>query len=92
MEAYRDLDRTIRAAKQLTRCSKTARKQAQRAAELWKVSEHRITVLEQQLQDGQNLGPPDLTILPTLPLYNPPISHSIDTTTQTVSNPVDVCT
>ena len=30
VEAYRDLDRTTRAAKQIARCSKTTRKQAQR--------------------------------------------------------------
>ena len=38
VEAYRDLDRTTHAAKQMARCSKTARKQVQRATELWQVS------------------------------------------------------
>ena len=35
VEAYRDLDRTTHAAKQMARCSKTAQKQAERATELW---------------------------------------------------------
>ena len=58
VEAYGDLDRTTRAAKQMAICSKMAQKQAQRATELWQVSEQRITVLKQQLQDRQPLGLP----------------------------------
>ena len=45
VEAYRDLDRTTRTAKQMARCSKTT-------------SEQRIVVLDQQLQDRQPLGLP----------------------------------
>ena len=47
IEAYRNLDRTTRAAKKMARCGKTAQKQAQRATELWPVSEQRIAILEQ---------------------------------------------
>ena len=47
VEAYGDLERT-------TRCSETAQKQALLAMELWQVSEQRIAVLEQQLQDRQS--------------------------------------
>ena len=47
VEAYKDLNRTTRTAKQMPRCSKTARKQAQRTVELWQVSKHRIAMLEQ---------------------------------------------
>ena len=35
VEAYRDLDRTTHADKQMARCSKKAQKQGERATELW---------------------------------------------------------
>ena len=49
MEAYKDLDSMTHTTKQMAQCSKTTHKQAERATELWQVSEHRITLLEQQL-------------------------------------------
>ena len=83
VEAYRDLDRTTRAAKQMTRCSKTAQKQAERATEMWQASEQRITVLEQQLQDNQPLGlpPPSNNSQPSPP--DNAISFAVETGTQT---------
>ena len=83
VEAYRDLDRMIRAAKQIARCSKTAHKQAQRAIELWQVSEQRIEGLEQQLQDHQSLGLPPPSTAPHSSTPHPPVSRSIETATQT---------
>ena len=71
VEAYRDLDRTTRTTKQMARCNKMAQKQPQHATELWKVSEQRIVVLEQQLQDRQPLGlPPPSNAPPTRLLHN----------------------
>ena len=75
VEAYRDLDRTTRAAKQMTRCSKTAQKQAERATEMWQASEQRITVLEQQLQDRQPLSLPPLGNDSSPSPPQKPISH-----------------
>ena len=87
VEAYRALERTTRAAKQITRCSKTARKHAQWATELWQVSEHRIVVLEQQLQDCQSLGRSQL--------YHSQLFEATmqaDEASQPASNPVEVST
>ena len=47
VEAYRDLDRTTRAAKQMARCSKTAQKQAKLATKLWQASKQKLALLEQ---------------------------------------------
>ena len=83
VEAYRDLDRTSRAAKQMARCSKTARKQAERATELWKASKQRIAVLEQQLHDCQPLS----LLPPSSNSQSPPLqnllSRVVETGTQT---------
>ena len=51
IEAYRNLDRTTRAAKEMARSSKTAQKQAERATKLWQPSEQKLAVLEQQRQE-----------------------------------------
>ena len=100
VEAYRDLDNTTHAAKQMARCCKIARKQAQRATELWQASKHRIVVLEKQLQDRQHLGPPrpynPLSLNSSTP--QPLVPHLIEASTQTdeviqpTSNPVEVST
>ena len=83
VEAYWDLDRTTHAAKQMARCSKTARKQAERATELWKASEQRIAVLEQQLHDCQPLGLPAPSSNSQSPPLQNPLSRAIKTGTQT---------
>ena len=47
IEAYRDLDRTTRAAKDLARKIKTAQQQAKSATELWRAAELKLAALEQ---------------------------------------------
>ena len=42
IEAYRNLDHTTRAAKEMARCIKTAQKQAKWANKLWQASEQKL--------------------------------------------------
>ena len=83
IEAYRNLERTTRAAKEMARCSKTAQKQAEWTTEPWQASEQKLAVLEQQCQDRQPLS----LLAPSndAPLAPPqnPISRDVDTETQT---------
>ena len=83
IEAYRNLDRTTRAAKEMARSSKTAQKQAERATKLWQPSEQKLAVLEHQCQDHQtlSLAAPN-NEAPPAPTQNPS-SRVVDTETQT---------
>ena len=98
VEAYRDLNHTTRAAKQMARCSKMAQKQAQRATELWQVSKQQIVELKEQLQDHQPLGLPQPNDAPKSSTPQPLVSHYIEAATQTyeaappVSTPVEAST
>ena len=83
VEAYGDLDRTTRAAKQMAICSKMAQKQAQRATELWQVSKQQIVELKEQLQDHQPLGLPQPNDAPKSSTPQPLVSHYVETATQT---------
>ena len=83
IEAYRNLDRTTRATKEMARCSKTAQKQAERATELWQASEQKLAMLEQKRQDHQPLSlPAPSNDGPPAPPQNPS-SRAVDTETQT---------
>ena len=82
IEAYRNLDRTTRAAKEMARSSKTAQKQAERATKLWQPSEQKLAVLEHQCQDHQtlSLAAPNNDAPPAPPQH--PSSRVVDTETQ----------
>ena len=82
VEAYRDLDYTNRATKQMARCNKTSQKQPEWPTELWEASEQRIAVLDQQLKDRQPLGlPPSSNDSSPSPPQNQ-VSHAVETGTQ----------
>ena len=71
IEAYRDLDRTTRAAKDLARRIKTAQQQAKVATELWRAAELKLAALEQNRpqQPLLSLPAPSNVVSPT-PLPN----------------------
>ena len=56
IEAYRNLDHTTRAAKEMARRIKTTQQQAKWATKLWQVVEQKLTLLEQQHQGQQPLS------------------------------------
>ena len=66
IEAYRDLDRTTQAAKDLARKIKTVQQQAKSATELWRAAELKVTALEQNMpqQPLLSLPAPTIEVLP----------------------------
>ena len=58
IEAYRDLDHTTRAAKDLARRIKTTQQQAKVATELWRAAELKLASLEQNLPQQPPLSLP----------------------------------
>ena len=75
IEAYRDLDRTTRAAKDLARRIKTTQQQAKVATELWRAAELKLASLEQQPQQQPPLSLPAPTN-EALPVSSPKPSLS----------------
>ena len=66
IEAYRDLDQTTCAAKDLARCIKTSQQQAKVATELWRAAELKLASLEKNLpqQPPLSLLAPTIEALP----------------------------
>ena len=58
IEAYQDLDRTTRAAKDLASRIKTAQQQAKVATELWRATELKLVAFEQNMPQQQPLSLP----------------------------------
>ena len=80
IEAYRDLDRTTRAAKDMARKIKTAQQQAKIATELWHAAERKMAAWEQNRPEQQSLG---LLTMTTEALLAPPRITMIDEGTVT---------
>ena len=78
IEAYRDLDGTTRAAKDLAPRIKTTQQRAKSTTELWQAAELRLASLEQQLQQQRPLSLP-ATINEALPTASPKPSLSAST-------------
>ena len=91
IEAYRDLDRTTRAAKDLARRIKTTQQWAKWATELWQAAELRLASLEQQLQQQPPLSlpapineallaaSPKLSLIASTPSDGDPAHHRVAT-------------
>ena len=80
IEAYRDLDRTTRAAKDMARKIKIAQQQAKVATELWHAAERKLAAWEQNRPEQQLLSLPATT---TEALPAPPRITMIDESTVT---------
>ena len=59
IEAYRNMDHTTRAAKEMARRIKMTQQQAKWVTELWQAAEQKLTLLEQQHHGQQPLSLPD---------------------------------
>ena len=82
IEAYRDLDRTTWAAKDMARRIKTAQQQAKIATELWHAAEWKLAAWEQNRLEQQLSSLPATT---TEALPTPPRITMIDESTVTDS-------
>ena len=91
IEAYRDLDHTTRAAKDLARRIKTTQQQAKVATELWRAAELKLASLEQNLQRQPPLSlpapsnealpasSPNPSLSTTIPCEGDPAHHRVVT-------------
>ena len=80
VEAYRNLDHTTQAAKEMAKRIKTTQQQAKWATELWQAVEQKLTLLEQQHQDQQPLRlPPPSNDGSPAPLPNPSVGTEAPT-------------